>query len=178
MKPTPVFLPGKSHGQRSLVAYSPQDHKELDTTAWLHTILMYTMVVYKDFISRGIEKHWKIKTIAKRNQDSGLEMTKHTLNLVWQKGQVGCGWNQKAERAGCHHIREDSMSQNSFSPHPLSLLSACLSSFLLWTSFSKNQELPWDAHSPIFTASQKSPSKTLYSLVITWKMPEKVSSVH
>ena len=30
--PTPVFLPGKSHGQRSLKGYSPWDHKELDTT--------------------------------------------------------------------------------------------------------------------------------------------------
>ena len=29
--PTPVPLPGKSHGQRSLVGYSPQGHKELDT---------------------------------------------------------------------------------------------------------------------------------------------------
>ena len=29
---TPVFLPGKSHGQRSLVDYSPWDRKELDTT--------------------------------------------------------------------------------------------------------------------------------------------------
>ena len=28
----PVFLPGKSHGQRSLVDYSPQGHKELDVT--------------------------------------------------------------------------------------------------------------------------------------------------
>ena len=29
---TPVFLPGKSHGWRSLVGYSPWDCKELDTT--------------------------------------------------------------------------------------------------------------------------------------------------
>ena len=29
---TPKFLPGKSHGQRSLVAYSPWGCKELDTT--------------------------------------------------------------------------------------------------------------------------------------------------
>ena len=28
---TLVFLPGESHGQRSLVGYSPQSHKELDT---------------------------------------------------------------------------------------------------------------------------------------------------
>ena len=27
-----VFLPGESHGQRSLVAYSSWDHKELDMT--------------------------------------------------------------------------------------------------------------------------------------------------
>ena len=31
-KPTPVLLLGKSHGQRSLVGYSPQGHKESDTT--------------------------------------------------------------------------------------------------------------------------------------------------
>ena len=33
---TPVFLPGKSHGWRSLVGYRPWGHKELDTTGWLH----------------------------------------------------------------------------------------------------------------------------------------------
>ena len=30
MAPTPVFLPGESHGQRSLEGYSPWDHKESD----------------------------------------------------------------------------------------------------------------------------------------------------
>jgi len=30
--PTPVFLPGESHGQRSLVGYSPWGCKESDTT--------------------------------------------------------------------------------------------------------------------------------------------------
>ena len=29
--PTSVFWPGESHGQRSLVGYSPRCHKELDT---------------------------------------------------------------------------------------------------------------------------------------------------
>ena len=33
--PTPVFLPGESYGERSLVGYSPWGHKELDTTEWL-----------------------------------------------------------------------------------------------------------------------------------------------
>ena len=31
-QPTPVFLPGESHGQRRLADYSPWGHKELDTT--------------------------------------------------------------------------------------------------------------------------------------------------
>jgi len=30
-QPTPVFLPGESHGQRSLAGFSPWGHKELDT---------------------------------------------------------------------------------------------------------------------------------------------------
>ena len=30
--PTPVFLPGDSHGQRSLAGYSPRGRKESDTT--------------------------------------------------------------------------------------------------------------------------------------------------
>ena len=31
-QPTPVFLPGESHGRRSLVGYSPWGRKESDTT--------------------------------------------------------------------------------------------------------------------------------------------------
>ena len=34
--PTPVLLPGNSHGQRSLVGCSPLGHEESDTTEWLH----------------------------------------------------------------------------------------------------------------------------------------------
>ena len=34
--PTRVFLPGKSHGWRSLVGCSPWGHKESDPTQWLH----------------------------------------------------------------------------------------------------------------------------------------------
>ena len=32
----PALLPGKSHGQRSLIGYSPWGHKESDTTERLH----------------------------------------------------------------------------------------------------------------------------------------------
>ena len=36
-QPTPIFLPGESHGQRSLAGHSPGSHKESDMTeATLH----------------------------------------------------------------------------------------------------------------------------------------------
>ena len=36
-QPTPVSFPGESHGQRSLVGYSPRGHKESDTMECTHT---------------------------------------------------------------------------------------------------------------------------------------------
>ena len=36
MAPTPVLLPGKSHGRRSPVGCSPRGRWESDTTEWLH----------------------------------------------------------------------------------------------------------------------------------------------
>ena len=39
-QPTPIFLPGKSHGQRSLVGHSPWGHKESDTTEQLNNETM------------------------------------------------------------------------------------------------------------------------------------------
>ena len=44
-EPTPVFLPGKSHGQRSLVGYSPRGHKESDMTEPLTLSLSFTYIL-------------------------------------------------------------------------------------------------------------------------------------
>ena len=69
---TPVFLPGESHGQRSLVGCSPRGRKESDTTERLtHTHIPHTHThththrvmtedshgLYEDRIS-GSEKRW------------------------------------------------------------------------------------------------------------------------
>ena len=43
-QPNAIFLPGKSHGQRNLVGYSPWGHKELDTAGTehkLHSLMLY-----------------------------------------------------------------------------------------------------------------------------------------
>ena len=50
--PTPVSLPGKFHGQRSLAGYSPWGRKESDTTERLHLILDLDLVM--QLISRTL----------------------------------------------------------------------------------------------------------------------------
>ena len=48
-QPTPVFLLGKSHGQRSLVGHSPQDHKELDVMEVTeHTCRRTSVYMYRE----------------------------------------------------------------------------------------------------------------------------------
>ena len=45
-QPPPVFLPGKSHGQRSLVGCSLGNHKELDTTEhWMDVVIIKEMQI-------------------------------------------------------------------------------------------------------------------------------------
>ena len=48
-QPTLLFLPGESHGQKSLVGYSPWGLKESDTTKHIHTRIhrASTIVVYR-----------------------------------------------------------------------------------------------------------------------------------
>ena len=54
-QPTPVFLPGKSHGRRSLVGYSPWGCKELDTTERLHfhmvKLKVFHITLFYQFVS-------------------------------------------------------------------------------------------------------------------------------
>ena len=42
---TPAFLPGESHGQRSLAGYSSQGHKESDVPKCLKTRLMISITI-------------------------------------------------------------------------------------------------------------------------------------
>ena len=43
-QPIPVLFSGESHGQRSLVGYSPWSHKELDTTKCLHFLVLFKRI--------------------------------------------------------------------------------------------------------------------------------------
>ena len=63
-QPTPAFLPGESHGQRSQAGYSPWGHKESDTTKRLstHTImpkLLLSRTVFGAYFIKSLHcKHW------------------------------------------------------------------------------------------------------------------------
>ena len=46
-QPTPVFLLGESHGQRSLAGYSSWGHKESDMTERLNT---FTFLILEDVV--------------------------------------------------------------------------------------------------------------------------------
>jgi len=52
-KPTPVFLAGESHEQRSLVGYSPQGHKESVMTERLSTTNMMKL----KFMAESLTAH-------------------------------------------------------------------------------------------------------------------------
>ena len=63
-QPTPVLLPGKSHGRRSLVGYSLWGHEESDTTERLH----FTSL------------HWSCKL-----SSASFQLLKHTKLLLTLK---------------------------------------------------------------------------------------------
>ena len=49
-QPTPVFLPGESHGRRSLEGYSPRGPKELNTTERLHFHFPFMLITRKNIL--------------------------------------------------------------------------------------------------------------------------------
>ena len=58
-QPTSVLLPGKSHGQRSLVGYSPWGHKELDTTEQLDFHFHFHVWMWElDCKESWVPKNW------------------------------------------------------------------------------------------------------------------------
>ena len=49
-QPTPVLLPGKSHGQRSVVGYNPWCRKESDTTERFHFHFLFYLFIFLPYL--------------------------------------------------------------------------------------------------------------------------------
>ena len=85
--PTPIFLPGKFHGQRNLVGYSPWSHKELDTTeplsAHTHKSEMYNIFSYKyTYKYKCIIFSGIIFSVISTLKCYGTEITKFLVNFI------------------------------------------------------------------------------------------------
>ena len=72
--PAPVLLPGKSHGWRSLVGYSPQGRRELDTTERLHLI----------FLDNNLRLHQRHRRTGKPGvlQSTGSQRVRYN-SVIW-----------------------------------------------------------------------------------------------
>ena len=87
-QPTPVFLPGESHGRRSLVGYSPWGRKELDMTEWLHT-LTHTRQSWFQLVVAQMVKHLptvqetRVQSLG-REDPLEKEMVTHSGILAWR----------------------------------------------------------------------------------------------
>ena len=88
-QPTPVFLPGKSHRQRSLAGYSPWGHKKSDMTECTHThthILIHINVCIYMFIyfPWGITGNRDYHLCQKLQQEiQGSQHLRSTSNHQW-----------------------------------------------------------------------------------------------
>ena len=59
LEPTPVFLSGEFHVQRSLAGYRPWDHKELDMTATKHsTSTAFQIKFLMEVLIAAINNSW------------------------------------------------------------------------------------------------------------------------
>ena len=109
---TPVLLPGKSHGRRSLVGYSPWGRKESDTTEWLHftsqecaptkiTVTSHRMMSY-------CLLNWSSASLKSRFVRMRYCVDIACFNSEWVQGHIqqqrggrwGCVWH-KLERSLC-----------------------------------------------------------------------------
>ena len=95
MQLTPVLLPGKSHGQRSVIGYSLCSRKESDTTEQLHFLSFFFFDAGKDW--RQEEKGMtKDETVGWHHRLNGLEFEQAPGVGVGQGSLVCCStWGHK-----------------------------------------------------------------------------------
>ena len=76
--PTPVLLPGKSHGWRSPVGCSPWGRSESDTTEWLH-FHFHLHALEKAMATHSCTLAWKIPCTEEpgRLQSMGSQRVRH-----------------------------------------------------------------------------------------------------
>ena len=85
--PTPTFLPSESHGQRSLMGYSPWSHKELYTTEQLSILWQYTYTHTHTHTCVYTYKH----TYTQTQTLWAWELRIHSDTVFWIRGTYYAG---------------------------------------------------------------------------------------
>ena len=142
-QPSPVFLPGESHGQRSLAGYSPQCRKELETTevTWhAHTPGAWPLLP----LTAGASGSWvRIQSLSAvcpshtLQQDGqqlrrwGLPACVPALSCLTLRDLMDCSqpglqnpWNSpgKSSGVGCHFLLQGIIPTQGLNWNPLRLL--------------------------------------------------------
>ena len=111
--PTPVLLPGKSHGRRRMVGCSPWGHEESDTTEWLHFDFH---VLEKEMATHSSVLAWRIPGTG---EPGGLSsMGSHRVGHDWSDlaAAAGCGIRARNNLESCkRHLIPSKMIEKSIS---------------------------------------------------------------
>ena len=90
--PTPLLLPGKSHGQRSLVGCSPWGREESDTTEWL-PFTFHFHVLEKGMATHSSILAWRIPGTG---EPGGLpSVGSHRVGHDWSNLAAAAAWKKK-----------------------------------------------------------------------------------
>ena len=149
---TSVFSPEKSHGQRSLVGYSPKGHKELNTTeqlnTWISSIELAKLGKEKEgtvrtlntFCSGGV-KRYCFKWINRKNTNFNFLNKELKYNNIerlplWAVCYAGIyTGNHDLHRGGFwSRIRDEAWLLGAF----------CVAKFIL--KYNRNRESFWHGH--------------------------------
>ena len=94
-QPTPVFLPGESHAQRSLAGYSPWGHKELTWLKWLNTHPGLCSIQLSLRFLKSSQRTWNWKS-SWNIRVSGPCMAHLFFWVYWPCGERLSGWLHEA----------------------------------------------------------------------------------
>ena len=86
-EPTPVFLPGESHGWRSPVGYSPGDFRESDTTERLST---HTYMTLSNRLCLMRPLIWSARLSQASHQNSGVQLERISCEKIKPPKNQSC----------------------------------------------------------------------------------------
>ena len=102
MAPTPVFLPGESHGQRTLAGYSAWGHAESDMTETKHTYIFIVPQIWKQPNIQPL--NWISWYFLVRNATQQFKRRKAFHARIWWTSMHYAKWRKSDSKATYYMI--------------------------------------------------------------------------